>query len=134
MRQVFFLLVSAMIAAFSLSWASPGLGEHDFLVPDQVILPLVHSTLSKLEISSVVSLKDSCEKIESLTQEVRGSKVILGIKVMHLSDRVCLQQVQSDISVNFLLENVRMNSTRQVDVYFREDEENLKYFGSVELK
>jgi hypothetical protein len=65
---------------------------------------------------------------------VRGSKVILGIKVMHLSDRVCLQQVQSDISVNFLLENVRMNSTRQVDVYFREDEENLKYFGSVELK
>jgi hypothetical protein len=134
MRQVFFLLVSAMIAAFSLSWASPGTGEHDFLVPDQVILPLVHSTKNKLEISSLVSLKDSCEKIESLTQEVRGSKVILGIKTMHLSDRVCLQQIQSDISVNFLLENVRMNSSKQMDVYFREDEENLKYFGSVELK
>ncbi len=134
MRQVFFLLVSAMIAAFSLSWASPGLGDHDFLVPDEVILPLTHSIKHKLEISSLVSLKDSCEKIESLSQEIRGSKIILSIKVLHVSDRVCVQHVQSDIAVNFLLDNLMSNPSKQVDVYFREDEENLKYFGSIEIK
>lgn len=134
MRQVFFLLVSAMIAAFSLSWASPSLGESDFLVPDQVILPITHAIPNKLEVSSLVSLKDTCEKIESISQELRGSKIILGIRVSHLSDRVCVQQVQPNIAVNFIIENIPMNSAKQADVYFREDEENLKYFGSVEIK
>lgn len=133
MRQVFFLLVSAMIAAFSLSWASPGRGDHDFLVPDQVILPMNHSVSNKLEISSLVSLRDSCERIEGLMQEVRGSKIILAVKAFHVSDSVCLQQVSPDISVNFILENLQMNPSKQVDVYFREDEENLKYVGSVSL-
>jgi len=134
MRQVFFLLVSAMIAAFSLSWASPGVGDNDFIVPDQVILPLTHHVQNKLEISSLISLRDSCERIDGISQEIRGSKVILAIKVMHLSDSVCLQQIQSDITVNFLLENIQLNSSKQVDVYFREDEESLKYFGSVEIR
>jgi hypothetical protein len=134
MRQVFFLLVSAMVVAFSLSWASPGSREFQFIVPDEVILPLDHSIQQQLEISTFVSLMDSCEKIESLHHEIRESRIILTVRISRLNDRLCLQQVRSNIPVNFVLDSVSMNSSKQVDVYFRESEEGLKYFGSIALK
>jgi hypothetical protein len=123
-----------MVVAFSLSWASPGPREFQFIVPDEVILPLDHSVQEQLEISTFVSLMDSCEKIESLFHEVKENRIILTVRVSRLNDRLCMQQVRSDIPVNFILDNVSMNSSKQVDVYFRESEEGLKYFGSIALK
>jgi hypothetical protein len=134
MRQMFLLLVSAMVIAFSLSWASSGSTDNEFIVPDEVILPIQQSAREQLEISTSIALNDFCEKIESLHQEVRGAKIILSIKISHTSGQVCLQQIRSNIAVNFVLENLQMNSSRQVDVYFREGEESLKYFGSIALR
>ncbi len=134
MRQVFFLLVAAMVVAFSLSWASTGPSEHEFVVPDEVILPVDHPVREQLEISTFVSLVDSCERIESLNQEVKGTRIILSVHVSRMNDRLCLQQVRSDIPVNFILDNISMNSSKQVDVYFRESEDGLKYFGTIALK
>jgi hypothetical protein len=134
MRQIFFLLVSAMFAAFSLSWASPGSGDKDYILPDQVILPMGSSIKKQFDVSAIVSLKDSCERIESAGQEVRGNKILFSIKVSHVSDSVCVQQIQPDISVNFPIEKPLLRDGQRIDIYFRQDEENLKYFGSIEVK
>lgn len=134
MRQVFFFVAIAMFVAFSLSWASPGATERYNTLPDHVLLPAQPSYLERPEISVVVGLKDTCESIESIDQEVRGHKVIFTIRMQNRSDQICLQESQTNVTVNLAIERFRVDSSQRVDIYFREDEEILKYFGSIEFK
>lgn len=135
MRQVFFLLASAMFVAFSLSWASPSSSvESYYAVPDHVLFPSSFSFKEKPEISASITLKDSCESIESLQQEPRGHKVIFSIRLQHKNNDLCLQQTRSNVTVSAAIENFKVDSSRRIDIYFREDDENLKYFGAIEMK
>lgn len=135
MRQVFFLLVAAMFVAFSLSWASPNaMNDSHFAVPNHVSFPKKIAAHHRAEILASITLKDSCESIENVGQEIRGHKVIFSIRLNHPNDRICLQQVRTHVPVDLIIENVGANHDDRIDIYFREDEENLKFFGSIELK
>lgn len=135
MRQVFFLLASAMFVAFSLSWAAPSSSKEGYYaVPDQVLFPSSLSFKDKAEVFASVTLKDTCESIEGIQQETRGHKVIFSIRLQHKSNDLCLQQVRSSVSVTAAIENFKIDSSRRIDIYFREDDENLRYFGAIEMK
>lgn len=134
MRQVLFLLASAMFIAFSLSWASPSSVENYYTLPDHVLLPSSSSFDEKPEISASLTLDDSCESIESIDQEIRGHKVIFSIRLQYASNHLCLEQSRSNVTVNLLIDRFKVDASQRVDIYFREDDENLKYFGSIEFK
>lgn len=135
MRQVFFLLAAAMFVAFSLSWASPHqLIESHFAVPNYVSFPKQVAAFDRAAIMASVTLKDSCESIEKVTQEARGHKVIFSIRLNQPNNRICLQEARTHVPVDLAIEEMNLNSSRKIDIYFREDEENLRYFGSIELK
>ena len=135
MRQVFFLLAAAMFVAFSLSWASPSqLAETHFAIPNHVSFPKRVSSLERAEVLASITLKDSCESIENVAQEIRGHKVIFSIRLNQPNNRICLQQERSHVPVDLTIDRVNTQGTQRIDIYFREDEETLKYFGSIEVK
>jgi len=135
-RQVFFLLAAAMFVAFSLSWAAPSSNlDTYYAIPDEVRLPQSFVALSeKPEVFAAITLRDSCESVESISQETRGHKVIFSIKLLHKNNDLCLQHIRNNIAVKAKIEKIRLDSSRRIDIYFREDEENLKYFGAIEIK
>lgn len=135
MRQVFFLLASAMFVAFSLSWASPSNSiESYYAVPDQVLLPNVMTQKQSPEVSATITLKDTCESIDRVDQEQRGNKVIFSIRLQHRNDDLCLRKSRSNVAVSAALREIKPDHSRRIDIYFREDDENLRYFGAIEMK
>jgi hypothetical protein len=134
MRQVFFLLVAAMFIAFSLSWASAEQAETYYMLPENVILPVEINLKEKPEVSVSVPLDASCESIESIHQEIRGHKIIFAIRIQQLKNQFCFQDSHHLENVNLVIDRFSMDSSKKVDVYFREDEESLKYFGTIEMK
>lgn len=134
MRQVFFLVIAAMFIAFSLSWASAEGVETYYTLPENVLLPVYSSLKEKPEISVSVPLDRSCERIESVDQEIRGHKVIFSVRVQQSKNQYCLEEGRVTESLNLIIDRFHTDSSRRVDIYFREDEENLKYFGSIEMK
>jgi len=133
-RQILFLLASAMFVAFSLSWASPSEDENYYTLPDHVLLPSSSTFREKPEISASFNFDDTCESIEGIDQEIRGHKVIFSVRMQYASNQLCLQQNRSNINLNLLIDRFKVDSSHRVDIYFREDDENLKYFGSIEIK
>jgi hypothetical protein len=133
-RQVFFLLISAMFIAFSLSWASPSRTETYRVLPDQVLLPSQVRLTESLELVASVTLNDSCEDIAGVEQEYDGNKVIVSIHVEGQIDHLCRRNSRSDVSVNILIPSGQVGLSQKIDVFFKEDKANLKYFGTIELK
>lgn len=133
MRQFLFLLASAMLVAFSLSWASPHAVENYYSLPDHVLLPSSSTFREKPEILASLTLNDSCESIEGVDQETRGHKVIFSIRLQYASNNLCLQDSRTNVDLSLLIDRFKVDSTQRIDIYFREDNENLKYFGSIEF-
>lgn len=135
MRQVFFLIVAAMFIAFSLSWASAGTGDGYFVLPENVLLPIYASVRERPEISISVPLNKSCELIEGVQQELRGHKLIFSVRAQQSKNHLCIQdESRSFENMNLKIERFKTDSSGRIDIYFREDEESLKYFGSIEMK
>jgi hypothetical protein len=133
-RQVFFLIIAAMFIAFSLSWASAETGETSYTLPETVIFPIYSHLDEKPEITALIPFEKDCESIESIYQEVRGHKVIFSIRLRQNKNQFCTEDGIIKENVNLNIDRFQTDSTNRVDVYFREDEENLKYFGSIEIK
>ncbi len=133
MQQVFFLIISAMFVAFSLSWASSGGGSERFsayLVPEEIQFPLL-ATESENVLFAKIKLRGSCESVDSIVQERRGSKIIFSIRMRNDSDQVCLLQPIKDVSIKLKIQTQHIPESLYFGIYFRQDEENLKYFGAV---
>lgn len=136
MRQVFFLLISAMFAAFSLSWASSkdsGGRAVGYLVPGEIQFPLLNAEDENI-LFAKIPLRDSCQSLGSIQQERRGQKIIFSIRAKVSPGQVCSMNSKKEISLKLRIEPDRLSDSLYLGVYFREDDEKLKYFGAVSAR
>ncbi len=132
MRQVFFLLASAMFVAFSLSWASPGKPvETIYAVPDLVLLPILPTLNKGSEISVTFALKDSCESIEQVDRELRDQNLIFSARLAHRENDICTRNARQTVSIKVPIDKSLVVNPRGLNIYFREDDESLRFFGAI---
>ena len=128
MRQIFILLVAAMMVAFTLSWASPR-PQQTYLLPDEISVPTPVELWDHPEIHVRVGVSQNCAKIEEILQEVRDHRIIFGIRAKELSEQSCeISHQQLNLKVS------EFTPAKHLDIYFRVDEDSLKYYGTIDLE
>ncbi len=135
MRQVLFMLGAAMMIAFSLSWASSGADtELYYSLPDNILLPEKLSLHEQPEILATFTLKNSCEVIENVDQEQSNDQIIFSVHTRYVNNHLCLEETRYDVSLNLKIDKYNHESSRHLDVFFREDDKTIRYFGAIDAQ
>jgi len=129
-KQVFFMTLSAMFIAFSLSWATPShLGEKTLVVPDSIMIVSSSFETHEPEMYANLALIEACENIGHIEKEFRDHKLIFSLRLTEENGALCSSQKRTKISLRIPLDELITNRTQTFEVYFRIDDEGLRYYG-----